>query len=164
MKIRMAEADDCEIVATLVHELITELLAPQVPAVSLGDFVETAHELLSGSTVWALLAEPDPGHAVGVLTLNECAAIYASGRFGEISELFVQPSFRSQRVGESLLRSAVEFGCSRGWKRIEVCAPSVPPWGRTVEFYGRNGFAQVGPRLKLPLLGPAESSLAEAPE
>ncbi len=30
---------------------------------------------------------------------------------------------------------------------LEVGAPSVPKWQRTVDFYLRNGFEEVGPRL-----------------
>jgi GNAT superfamily N-acetyltransferase len=151
MEIRLADVRDCEVVANLVYRLITELSAPQSSDVSAHVCLETACELLRGPAVWALLAESTDGDAVGVLTLNECCAIYAGGRFGEISELFVQPAFRSQGVGESLIRAAVDFGKSRGWKRLEVCAPPVPEWKRTVAFYRRTGFTQLGPRLKLSL-------------
>jgi hypothetical protein len=34
---------------------------------------------------------------------------------------------------------------------LEVGAPDVPRWQRTVDFYKRNGFKEVGPRLYLPL-------------
>ncbi len=47
---------------------------------------------------------------IGVITLHECAAIYAGGIFGEISELYVKPEFSSLKVGELLLASAIEYG------------------------------------------------------
>jgi len=98
--------------------------------------------------VWAFLAEDERGNAVGVLTLHECASIYAGGRFGEISELFVSPLVRSEGVGPELLKEAMRFGHTREWRRLEVGAPDVPRWNRTVSFYLRNGFEEVGPRLK----------------
>ncbi len=151
MQIRLAGVDDCEIVAILVHELIAELTAPQSMNVALHGLVETARDLLGGSTVWALLGETSAGDGAAVLTLNECAAIYAGGRFGEISELFVRPSFRHQGLGERLVAAAVEFGQSRSWTRLEVGAPPRPAWERTFAFYRRHGFTDVGPRLKRPL-------------
>jgi GNAT superfamily N-acetyltransferase len=151
VEIRQAQIRDCEVVAHLVHDLLTELTFPEAVDFSVLDCADTTRRLLGGSAVWAFLAELAPGDAVGVLTLNECAAIYAGGTFGEISELYVRPPFRSKGVGNRLVHAAIEFGQSREWKRLEVCAPPVPAWERTVGFYCQNGFAQLGPRLKLPL-------------
>jgi GNAT superfamily N-acetyltransferase len=151
MKIRLAEVNDSPIVATLILELVAEVSAPGTLMASTQHLTAVARALLSGSTVWALLAESDAGEAVGVLTLNECAAICAGGRFGEISEMYVRPSFRSQGIGENLVGAAVEFGRSRKWTRLEVGAPPVPPWARSSAFYRRNGFEESGPRLKLAL-------------
>jgi hypothetical protein len=38
-----------------------------------------------------------------------------------------------------------------GWGRLEVGAPDVPKWKGTLAFYRRNGFDEVGPRLKILL-------------
>ena len=103
------------------------------------------------SGVWVFLAEDECGDAAGILTLNECASIYAGGRFGEISELYVTPQARSKGLGPELLEEAMKFGRTRGWGRLEVGAPDVPRWSRTVSFYLSNGFVEVGPRLKLLL-------------
>ena len=81
--------------------------------------------------------------------LIECAAIYAGGRFGEISEFYVVPDFRSKGVGALMIEVAVAFGHERGWPHIAVGAPSVPIWQRTVDFYLSCGFDEVGPRLEL---------------
>lgn len=91
------------------------------------------------------------GEAVGVLTLNECASISAGGKFGEITEMYVQSAFRSQGIGASLIRAALEFGRLREWTRLEVGAPPDPPWARSSAFHRRNGFKDWGPRLKLSL-------------
>jgi len=98
--------------------------------------------------VWAFIAL-DADSPVALLTLNECASLYAGGRFGEICELYVRSSFRGGFVGHRLLDAAVALARNRRWRRLEVGAPPVPQWQRTVTFYERNGFVVIGPRLKL---------------
>ena len=80
--------------------------------------------------------------------LNECAAIYANGLFGEITELYVEPANRSCGVAPSLISAAVDLGRRKGWTRLEVGAPDQPRWSRTLAFYLEEGFVEVGPRLK----------------
>jgi len=82
------------------------------------------------------------------MTLNECAAIYAGGKFGEISELYVCPEMRSKGIARQFLDHAQIEAVDRGWKRIEVGAPGQPEWQRTLNFYLHNGFEEVGPRLR----------------
>lgn len=48
--------------------------------------------------------------------LNECTAIYAGGKFDEISEFYVAPRHRSAGVGALLVDAAADFGRNRaGW-------------------------------------------------
>ena len=150
--VRQAGPRDFEPVGALVCALLTELY-PEA-ADERGAFVDAAETLLKGSEgVWAFLAVTPDGRAIGALTLNECAAIYAGGRFGEISEFYVVPDFRSKGVGSLLIEAALEFGRERGWPNIEVGAPAPPAWQRTVDFYLKHGFEEVGPRLDLTLRG-----------
>ena len=141
----MATTADAAIVARLVQALLAELSGDEAPA--LATVTEQARAVLAGPAAWAFLAERD-GQAVGAMTLHECAAIYAGGTFGEISELYIRPDLRSQGIARLLLDRARTFGLTRGWRRIEVGAPPQPDWQRTVNFYRRNGFAEVGPRLR----------------
>ena len=148
--IRQAESADVRIVADLVHALLSELTPLEVEPPNLsGVRASTASILNDDSGVWAFLAVDERGDAVGVLTLNECASIYAGGKFGEISELYVTPQARSAGVGLELLKRAVKVGRAKAWGRLEVGAPNIPRWNRTVSFYLNNGFVEVGPRLKL---------------
>lgn len=91
------------------------------------------------------------GQPVGALMLSPCAAIYAGGAFGEISELYVIPACRSSGVARALIAAACAEGRDRGWKRLEVGAPAQPAWARSLAFYCREGFAEIGPRLRLLL-------------
>jgi len=141
--------------AMLVASLLREL-APDPAASENCDMDQkierVATTLLNGQhNVWALLAETGSGEPVGVLTLNQCAAIYAGGPFGEISELYVAPEYRSARLGEKLIEAARDFGQNRQWTRLEVGAPEMPAWARTLGFYRARGFREVGPRLKCEL-------------
>lgn len=149
--IRPAAGSDADSVGQLVFELLEELASPESSGYELEAVTHTARDLLEGrDPVWAFVAEA-AGQLVGVITLNECASIYASGRFGDISEFYVRPRFRGLAVGKRLLDAAVQFARQHGWSRLEVGAPEVPKWQRSVTFYRHAGFSEVGPLLKLEL-------------
>jgi GNAT superfamily N-acetyltransferase len=137
----------------LVYELLAEIYPDG--GYKRDVFVETARALLTGNEgVWSFLATTHDDRDVGVVTINECAAISSGGRFGEISELYVVPDYRSKGVGALLIDATVGFGRERGWHSIEVGTPSVPRWQRTVDFYLGHGFEEVGPRLDLQFSEP----------
>ena len=145
ISVQAAQDKDVAIVSSFVHALLDELSGGKPPAIE--GVTEVAEVILAGSSVITAIAYADDD-PVGVMTLNECAAIYAGGKFGEISELYVRPDMRSQGVAQQLLDHAQQEPRARGWKRIEVGAPSQPDWHRTLNFYLRNGFDEVGPRLR----------------
>lgn len=149
--IRQAETRDSETVALLVSSLLDELSDGR-GATDEESIREITGELLQNGLVTAWLAEDEGDRPIGLITVNECAAIYAGGRFGEISELYIAPAHRSSGLGRRLIEAARDFGLAKGWGRLEVGAPGLPRWQRTVDFYQRRGFVMVGPRLKL-LLG-----------
>lgn len=150
--VRPARSSDADTVAELVHALLCELAGLPADSIDIHKLTQVTESLLSqNGGVWAFLAADGEGNAIGVLTLNECASIYAGGKFGEISEFYVKPASRSDGVGPQLLETAVAFGRDRSWGRLEVGAPAMPRWKRTVGFYLGNGFEEVGPRLRLRL-------------
>ncbi|UNI24967.1 hypothetical protein JDV02_010680 [Purpureocillium takamizusanense] len=167
VKTRLTGPSDAAAVAALLFGLLDELWSGNGPDVE--SLTRTAASVLGDPTVTAALAyvvEDDDGddnnddeqqqqkqqkqrhqEPVGVVTINECTAIYAGGKFGEVSELYVCPRMRSRGVAPHLIDVAVELARRRGWKRLEVCAPSQPRWSRSLSFYKRNGFRELGPRL-----------------
>ena len=150
--VRQAGPEEFERVGRLIYELLAELYPED--GYERDGFVNSARALLAGGEgVWSFLATTRDDRDVGVVTLNECAAIYAGGRFGEISELYVVRDSRSKNVGTLLTEAAAAFGRKRKWPFIEVGAPSVPAWQRTVDFYLKRGFEEIGPRLQLTLDG-----------
>ncbi|MEM7426047.1 MAG: GNAT family N-acetyltransferase [Pseudomonadota bacterium] len=151
MHTRAAATEDSGTVGRLVRDLLVELADDGQVSGGPEEFAATASEVLAmDERAWAFLAF-DGENPVGVITLNECVSIYAGGIFGEICELYIHPDYRSRGVAVMLLDEARNHGCRRGWGRLEVGAPPWPDWQRTFDFYVKNGFVEVGPRLKLRL-------------
>ncbi len=149
LKITKATPAEADIVGRLVYSLLMEFFAEQSHLFPLEKMQKAAAELLlPGTGVWSFLARIND-EVVGMINLNECAAIYAGGKFGEITELYVKPEYRSEKIGEKLIAQAREFACDKGWEILEVGAPDVPRCQRTVNFYLNNGFNEIGPRLEL---------------
>lgn len=144
IEVRRAHVDEAPVVAVLVARLLAELGGEEPDTRAL---LETTRKLLAAGDVAALLVLVD-GRPAGVATLNQCAAIYAGGRFGEITELYVGPDDRSAGLGRRLIEAAIDHARKAGWTRLEVGAPDLPRWQRTADFYRANGFVPVGPRLK----------------
>lgn len=141
---RKAQAEDVEIIADFVHALLDEISGGNAP--NRQTVIQNARSVIAQDDVVAFIAFSDEA-PIGAIVLNECMAIYAGGRFGEISELYVHPDARSQGVAPHLLDIALAEGRERGWTRLEVGAPGQPQWKRTLEFYLRNDFEEIGPRL-----------------
>jgi len=139
--------DDFQDVADLIKSLLVELEPSAKEEIENTALNDIAKDLLTKSKIWAFLAKKDNIN-IGIVTLHECAAIYAGGIFGEISELYVKPEFRSLKVGELLLSSAIEYGKARGWKRLEVGSPPLSDSPRTFKFYEKQGFQCTGSRLR----------------
>ncbi|MBN1341244.1 MAG: GNAT family N-acetyltransferase [Phycisphaerae bacterium] len=145
--VRRATSEDVAIILKLAQGLFAEL-GHQVP-------VDDQHarafcEAIVGAGEYvALLSEERQGQAIGVITMSEGVSLYAGGRFGVIREFYVIPEERSRGVGKALLERAKEVGREKGWKRIEATPADKVKWPRTYCFYAREGFREIGPRLKL---------------
>lgn len=103
--------------------------------------------VLSNGKTLVLKARVAPNGVLGILTLTESQAIYAGGFYGVIDEMYVDPEFRSKEIGKKLVQKSIEIAKERGWKRIDVTAPTDGN-KRTVRFYEKNGFVFTGPKLK----------------
>ncbi len=149
--IRPASAADAFAVALLVRRLL-EIVLPPERLTPLATLEQTAARLLAEGAIVAYLAEAG-GAPVGLVTLTEFHAIFARGVMGEICEIYVEPTWRSSGLGERLVATARDHGQARGWSRIELTAPMAGSAGaeRAWAFYRRLGFADIGPRLMLPL-------------
>ncbi len=122
----MATAAEATTIAEMSYALECELWPEQANSLELQQFMNAAQQLLtSNPNFWAFVAVDETDSIVGMLTLNECAAIYAGGLFGEIAEMHIASEVRSQGVGKMLIEAAVEHGRGRNWPFLEVGAPSL---------------------------------------
>ncbi len=144
--IRKARIQDAEAVVKLTGELFREL--GHVPPLGEKLSVLLCRDLLERNSYTALVAESPDRQIRGVLTLSEGVSIYAGGKFGIIREFYVVPEMRSKGIGKALLEDAKKFMQERNWMRIEVTEAPKEKYPRTHQFYIREGFHEVGPRLK----------------
>jgi GNAT superfamily N-acetyltransferase len=146
--VRRADKSDAPVVVRLVDALLVELSGS--PS-RYEERLATAQRLLADRvSIFGFLAIEEQ-HPVGVIMISESASIYAGGAFGVITELYVLPEKRSAGAAKLLLDATVSLGRERSWSRVEVGAPHQPTWERSLRFYLRNGFVEVGPRLQLLL-------------
>ncbi|WP_020409253.1 GNAT family N-acetyltransferase [Hahella ganghwensis] len=150
IKIRTASTKDAGTVAELAAQLYSELDLHGQEQIDQTKLTNTAQTLLDGHRIVAFIAEED-GIPVGLITLHRCAALYAGGEFGEISELYVTRDHRKLGIGQGLLAAASRYASSQGWERLELGAPAGSRWDNTFSFYEDYGFAAIGPRLRLLL-------------
>lgn len=132
-----------------ITKLFTELSGPdRVP-----DEAAFAHmfEQWSGDLRHWVYKLMEGDEVVGFFTLAESFSFFADGRYGIINEVWVEPKFRSQGAGRTILGHIKEFARMKGWKRLDVTAPAEEKWLRTYAFYQQNGFKLTGKKLKFLL-------------
>ncbi|WP_271273693.1 GNAT family N-acetyltransferase [Aliamphritea hakodatensis] len=142
-----AGPEDAHEVARLVRALLLELEPGADAELSAMNLPKQAKDMLADQLIYAFFALY-AGELVGVITLHRCAALYAGGVFGEVSERYVVPGYRSMKVGERLLDKAMAFAAKQGWQRLEVGAPPLAEFPRAQQFYEANGFICTGQRLR----------------
>lgn len=151
VRVRKAGLSDAGVVTGFVAALLSELTAGQSDTPR-AVMLAAAESLLSGSESYTVfLAEDAAGRPLGIATLSEGACISTLGRFGTIRELYVKPESRSAGVGRVLIRAVLDHARRHRWSRVEVGAPSAAEWPDSLRFYKREGFTEIGPRLKFRL-------------
>lgn len=147
MKIIKAERKHSKEIIRLVTDLISELVGKRVVIDELeaNEFIQRSSEK---GKYFVFLALDSNQNALGLITVGESGAVYAGGEFGVIHEFYIAPEMRSQGLGNQLIEKAKNTAIDMGWKRLEVGAPHYPDWKRTKNFYLKEGFVEIGPRLK----------------
>ncbi|HMS86636.1 MAG TPA: GNAT family N-acetyltransferase [Nitrospira sp.] len=154
VQIARAGIQDADVIATMVGELLHDIMAAvnnKVFGFHHADTVGRARTWMKDGLYTVLLAHLD-STPVGFLALYESYALYTEGVYGTIPEFYVRSPHRSQGIGSALLAEAKQTGRVQGWKRLEVTTPPLPQFDRSLSFYQRNGFTISGGRkLKLIL-------------
>lgn len=152
-RVRDAGAGDAAAFAAAVGSLLEELGGRRPAPAELRAEVEA---LLADRRGGALLvAEAAGGEVVGVLGASWQRAIHVPGVYATIQDLWVEPSWRSRRVGAGLVEGLVGLCRERGVGRVEVGLPreTFAAIAATRGFYERNGFSHLGPRMRRLLDG-----------
>ncbi|MCO1336778.1 GNAT family N-acetyltransferase [Microbulbifer sp. OS29] len=142
----------CDEVSNLVFKLLRDLVGHR-KEIDPRKIAVTSKKLLSDAKGFYAFLYRRRSESIGVITVSKSAAIYAGGYYGVIEELYVEPEFRSQSIGRTLLETVVGFAAVQGWSRLEVSTPEKEKWQRTIDFYLREGFSDNanGERLKREL-------------
>ena len=145
--VREAGAEDVEAVATAVEALLLELGGRRPERSDLEAEVRTHLDDTDGASV--LIAEAD-GEVVGVLSASWQRAIHVPGAYATIQDLWVDEAWRSRGVGAELVEAIASQARTRGVSRLEVGLPreTFAAIASTESFYRRNGFEQLGPRMR----------------
>jgi GNAT superfamily N-acetyltransferase len=107
IQIRRATPQDIESVLLLVRDFVTSFEIVE------SKFRQSYAEVLDSSNSIALVAD-DGGDPIGYC-LGFCHdTFYANGRVAWLEEIMVAPSYRRQRIGESLMDSFEEWAKSKG--------------------------------------------------
>src|SRR5512140_3709714 len=100
VQIAQARPEDADSVATLVGELLHEIMVAvkdKVFAFHHDDTVVRAHSWLKDGLYTVLLAY-EGSEPVGFLALYQSYALYTEGAYGTIPEFYVRPAHRSNGV------------------------------------------------------------------
>jgi GNAT superfamily N-acetyltransferase len=146
-RVREAGAEDVAAVAAAVEALLVELGGRRPERAALEAEVKTLLADPDGGSV--LVAEAD-GKLVGVLSASWQRAIHVPGVYATIQDLWVDAAWRSRGVGAELVEAIASQARRRGVGRLEVGLPreTFAAIASTESFYKRNGFDQLGPRMR----------------
>lgn len=145
--VRPAVSEDLSAVALGLDRLLVELGGKR-PSVE--EIEVEARELIADPATGALLVAEGEGEIVGVLAASWQRAPHVPGRYGTIQDLWVNPDWRSRKVGQGLVEALAETARGQGVGRLEVGLPreSFVAIAATERFYTDNGFALLGPRMR----------------
>lgn len=145
--IRPATEADAGAVAAAVERLLVELGGGRPPRAELEAEVRAA---LEDPGIGATIVAETDGVIVGVLSASWQRALHVPGRYATIQDLWVDPDWRSRKVGAALVDELAALCRAQGVARVEVGLPreSFDAIRATEAFYLDNGFEQLGPRMR----------------
>lgn len=145
--VRGATREDVAAIAAGVERLLVELGGRKPARAELEAEIEAA---LADPAIGATLVAEAEGGIVGVLSASWQRALHVPGRYATIQDLWVDPERRSDGVGAALVDELADLCKAQGVVRIEVGLPreSFDAIRATEAFYERNGFEQLGPRMR----------------
>ncbi|MEH6632178.1 MAG: GNAT family N-acetyltransferase [Halopseudomonas aestusnigri] len=147
IKIYKAKSSDAEDISDCVIALLKELsMGLTIPEPN--KVREKCINMLGQDKAFhAFLAKNKVGEIIGLLTLHETDALFASSPFAEIMEFYVVPNYRSKGIGQKFIRKIEEYAKEMNWSSLTLNAPPLNISPATVRFYEREGFIHKGPYM-----------------
>ncbi|WP_254900105.1 MULTISPECIES: aminodeoxychorismate synthase component I [Lonsdalea] len=150
-QLRLAEPDDAQAMTDAVYQLLRELGGPG-PQFSLDGARQAAVRITASRELgFAYIVEVPGRHGIVELaTVSRVHALRASSEYGILQELWVDPNYRSARLGQQLLDAVDHEARSRGWPMIEATLPmnDYPALEKLTRFYQAAGYASAGQRYR----------------
>lgn len=148
--VRRAGAEDLQAAIGAVRELLVELGGAPPPVEAME---QAGRELMQTPEAGVLLIAEQDGQLVGVAAASFQLAIHTAGRYALLQDLWVKPGHRSGSIGAQLVSELCTQSRALGLPRVEVGLPSedFPHIAATRNFYLKNGFKPLGPRMRLVL-------------
>jgi len=150
-RLRLATFQDQNTIAQCVDTLLTELGGP-APQFDPQVAVSVAGQMATDSRLGFALIMEDvlTAEVIGIAVVSQVTAVRASGHYGILQELWVDPRYRSAQNGRRLLAMVDREARARGWHMIEVSLPLAdrPSAERLVAFYESMGFTSAGERRR----------------
>lgn len=143
MHIRAAEQTDCEDVARLLPQLLTDRMLPR------DKFLDVYRDFIAdrpGGPNGAVLLAEDDNVIYGLISLSFVKALRYAGGYAQIEELVVDAAARGKNAGGALVHGAIDAARARGCSEIGLYARE-----QNVPFYEKYGFSYAGPELRLKL-------------
>lgn len=147
IKVRPALPEEIPIVVAFVERLTCEQ-SRKALTLDQESMSRAAREIMDFDHHRIFLAF-DGERPVGMAELVQSTAINTYGSFGVINEMYVEPDYRSLGVDAALIEAMAAHGAAEGWSHIEVGAPGGDYFASIVDSYLREGFVEIGPRLKM---------------
>ncbi|MEP3665103.1 MAG: GNAT family N-acetyltransferase [Roseibium sp.] len=130
--------------AILIRELRSDMNGQVVCTAR--EVEEALQAALEEPTYKAYVAYDEEEGVLGYIGVNHRFAIYSSGAFRQVTELFVTPEYRRRGIASALMDAAEEDARKVG-DTIELGAPSLQGHDDAHHFYRARGYKIVGPRM-----------------
>ncbi|TDB65155.1 GNAT family N-acetyltransferase [Arundinibacter roseus] len=130
LKIRLARASDRDELYQMLCDLENEQLNKK-------SFTSVFEKNLTQPQIRYFIAE-QAGRIVGMASCHVQLLLHHAGPVGEIQEMYVQPSVRSQGIGRALIHEIQKFVLSHNGIQLEVTTNRLRL--ETHRFYEREGF------------------------
>ena len=150
-QLRLAEPSDAQAMTDAVYQLLRELGGPG-PQFSHDGARQAAMRITASPDLgFAYVVElPGSRAIIGLATVSRVHALRASSEYGILQELWVDPKYRSARLGQRLLEAIDREAQSRGWPMIEATLPldGYPALEKLTRFYQAAGYTRAGQRYR----------------